>query len=397
MKAISLLLLPLLLCTCGPAQPGEPPVPPPSEPVEEEHGDAHEAEGIRLTAAQIENMDIRFGEVTERKINDYLSATATLGLPPNAYAAVSGRATGFIRNVRNYVEGDYVKRGAVLAYLENPEFIDHQQRYLEVTAELTFLQQELERQETLVAADAGILKTVQRLRSEVAAKLATRAGLRQRLEYLGIRTAGLNPDNIIDRITLSAPRSGYITTIAMHEGLYVDPSTELMEIIDEDHLHLELEVFERDIAKVREGQRVSYLIPALGSETYAAEIHVIGKEFNTENKTVRVHAHLRGEQPPFVQGRFAEARIWLDDQTVPAVPEAAIVREDEFSYVYVARAAREGNEVAFERIQVNPGTTDEGYTAVRFPEPLPEGMRIVTQGAYFVSSQAQAGQLEHTH
>ena len=387
------LLLLLFLCTCGPA---------PEKNLPEEATltytppDAQEAT-VHLTTQQIQNMDIRFGDFTELKLNDYLSATGVLGLPPNAYAAVSTRAAGFVHDVRNYVEGDYVQRGAVLGYLENVDFIDQQQRLLEVRAELQFARQELERQETLLAADAGILRAVQRLRAEVAAKEATLAGITQRLEYVGIPARDVTPENIVDRVTLFAPRSGFITMINVHDGMYVEPSTELMELIDEAHLHLELEVYERDVGKVRTGQRVSYRIPALGDQQYEAEVHVIGKEFNAENKTVRVHAHLRGEQPPFVEGRFAEARIWLDDQTVRALPEAAIVREGETSYVYAGMAEPEGEEVTFERLLVNPGTTDEGFTAVRLIDSLPADMRIVTQGAYFVYAQSRVGEMGHEH
>ena len=244
------LFLTLLLSTCGPAQMDEREVADPEMVMEEDHG---ADDGIHLSRQQLDAMDIAYGELEEMKVNDYLRATGTLGLPPNAYAAVSARASGFIRDSRNYVEGDYVKRGAVIAYLENPEFIEHQREYLEAVAELTYLQQELERQETLLAENAGILKRAQQLRSEVAAKVANVSGLRQRLEYLGIRTDDLRPDNIIQQVTLFAPRSGYITTISLHDGMYVEPSTQLIELIDEEHLHLELDVFERDIAQVEKG------------------------------------------------------------------------------------------------------------------------------------------------
>ncbi|WP_420457809.1 efflux RND transporter periplasmic adaptor subunit [Neolewinella sp.] len=393
MKAAYALLFLLHFCTCGPAPEND-------GPEDDPHPDPHEQQpdaGIHLTSEQVRNMDIRLGDFTALKLNDYLSATGALGLPPNAYAAVSTRAAGFVHDVRNYVEGDYVRKGATLGYLENVNFIDQQQHLLETRAELEFLRQELERQEQLVAANAGVLKSVQRLRSEVAAKEATLAGITQRLEYVGIRAADVTPANIIDRVTLFAPRSGYITTINVHDGMYVEPSIELMELIDEDHLHLELEVFERDVARVEVGQRVSYRIPALGPQQYEAEVHVIGKVFNPENKTVRVHAHLRGEQPPFVEGRFAEARIWLDDQTVAALPEAAVVREGETSYVYAAPATAQEDEITFTRLMVNPGTTDDGFTAVRLIDSLPAGMRIVTQGAYFVYAQSQVGNMEHEH
>ncbi|WP_116106981.1 efflux RND transporter periplasmic adaptor subunit [Lewinella sp. IMCC34191] len=361
-----------------------------------EEGEHHDGEGVHLSPEQIAAMDIRFGSPQERKLNDYLTATGTLGLPPNAYASVSARASGFVRNVANYVEGDYVQRGAVLGYLENPDFIDLQQRYLEVQAELKYLEQDLARQQQLYADSAGVLNTVQQLESRVAARRATLAGLGERLAYLGIQPEKVNPEQIGQRITVYAPRSGYITTISLHDGMYVEPSTQLMELIDEEHLHLELAVFERDIGQVEKGQRVTYRIPSLSNEPYEAEIHVIGKDFNAENKTVRVHAHLVGDQPPFIRDRFAEARIWLDDATVTALPESAVVREGELHYVYAADSSAVG-EVAFRALQVNPGVTEDGYTAIRFVDPLPAGARLVTEGAYFVQAQAMAAELAHEH
>ncbi len=381
--------------TCAPS-------PQTDEGHEDEHAEAeaghdvHQEEGVHLSPEQIAAMDIRFGTPSEVKLNDYLSATGTLGLPPNAYVSVSARASGFVRNVANYVEGDFVQRGAVLGYLENPDFIDLQQRFLEVRAELNYLKQELVRQQQLYADSAGVLSTVQQLESQVAARIATLAGLEERLQYLGIQPRNVSPERISQRITLFAPRSGFITKISLHDGMYVEPSTQLMELIDEDHLHLELDVFERDIAKVEKGQRVTYRIPSLGNEAYEAEIHVIGKEFNEENKTVRVHAHLQGEQPPFIRDRFAEVRIWLDDATVTAIPESALVREGELHYVYAVDSSGVG-ALAFTPLRVNPGVTEAGFTAIRFVDPLPAGARLVTEGAYFVQAQAMASDLAHEH
>ncbi|THH39660.1 efflux RND transporter periplasmic adaptor subunit [Neolewinella litorea] len=397
-RSLLALLLALSLGTCAPAPE------PPAENEVEHHDDGHRdeeehAEGIHLTAEQLDAMDIRFGEPRQLKLNDYLTATGTLGLPPNGYAAVSARASGFVRDVANYVEGDYVKRGALLGYLENPDFIDLQQRYLEVQAELAFAELELARQEQLFADSAGVLRNVQRLQSEVDVRRATLSGLAQRLAYLGIRAGDLNPETITQRISLVAPRAGYITSIVLHDGLFVEPRTELMELIDEDHLHLELDVFERDISRVEVGQRVTYRIPSVSGEVYEAEVHVVGKDFNDENKTVRVHAHLRGQQPPFIRDRFAEARIWLEDGTVSALPESAIVREGELHYVYAAPpgAGEEEGEIAFTPLRVNPGVSEDGFTAVRFIDSLPRGFRLVTENAYFVQAQGMAEELGHEH
>lgn len=361
-------------------------------------GEEEHAEGeIHLTPEQIKTMNIQFGGVSQIKINDFVSATGTLGLPPNALTSVSAKASGFIKDSKKYVEGMYVKKGVVMAYLENPEFIQHQREYLETAAELTYLRQELERQQTLVEANAGVKKNLQKLQSEVGMKTASLKGIGKQLTYLGINVSGLSPDNIVERIAIVAPMTGYITSIKMHDGMYVAPELELMEIVNEDHLHLELDVFEKDIAQVKEGQRISYTVPALGNTVYEGEVNIIGKEFNTGNKTVRIHGHLEKVRPKFIKDLFVEAKIWLTDQTVQAVPEKAVIKDGASSYVYVANDQQGGDEVKFEKVMVVPGVTDKGFTSIKLIDPIPAGMKIVTEGAFFVYAQSKAGELEHEH
>jgi len=295
-----------------------------------DHGEEHEEGEIHLTKEQIETMSIKFGDFSQVKINDFVKATGTLGLPPNALTSVNAKADGFVKDSKKYVEGNYIKKGGIMAFLENPDFIQQQQKYLEVAAELVYDHQELERQQTLLAANAGIEKNVQKLRAAVAMKTATLKGVAKQLSYLGINVADLTTDNIVQRIPLLAPMSGYITSINMHNGMYVSPQDKLMEIVNEKHLHLELDIFEKDISNIKEGQKISFTVPAMGSQVYDGEVHVIGKEFNTENKTVRIHGHLEKERPKFIKDLFVEAKIWLNDQTVQALPEKAVIKDGDF-------------------------------------------------------------------
>lgn len=361
------------------------------------HGAAHGDGKIHLTKAQIETMNIKFGDFSQIKIDDFVKATGTLGLPPNATFSVSAKSKGFIRDSRKYVEGSYVKKGEIMAYLENPEFIQQQQEYLEVAAELTYLEQELDRQQKLVDANAGVTKNLQKLQSEVKMKTATLKGVAKQLAYLGIKVSDLSPDKIVQRIPIYSPMTGYITSIQMHNGMYVTPEMELMEVVNENHLHLELDVFENDIATIKEKQRISYSVPALGNAIYEGEVHIVGKEFNSENKTVRIHGHLEKDRPRFIKDLFIEAKIWLTDQTVQALPEKAIIQDGVSSYIYVANEQTEGEELTFEQIMVMPNTTDNGFTAVKLIDSIPEGMKIVTEGAYYVYAQSKAGELTHEH
>ena len=409
MKIINILILSILtfslITSCGKHEEGDGHNHGAEEMSEhgEDDGHGHGGEGehkegeIHLTKDQIETVGIVFGEMSSIKINDYIKATGTLGLPPQSYASVSAKAGGFIKNSNKYVEGSYVKKGQIMAYLENPELIKQQQEYLEVSAELTYLRQELERQKTLVDADAGVIKNLQKLQSNVNIKTATARGIAKQLAYLGIKASGLSSENIADRIPIIAPMSGYITSINMHNGMYVSPQMVLMDIISENHLHLELDVFEKDIAKLKEEQKISYTVPALGSDVFEGEVHIIGKEFNTENKTVRIHGHLEKKRPQFIKDLFVDAKIWLNDETVSALPEKAIIKDGASSYIYVADDQTEGDEIEFEQVMVIPGATDKGYTSVKLVNEIPTGFKIVTKGAYYVYAQSKAGELEHEH
>jgi cobalt-zinc-cadmium efflux system membrane fusion protein len=363
-----------------------------------DHGEEEHEEGeIHLTKAQIKTMNIQFGDFSSAKINDFVSATGTLGLPPNALTSVSAKASGFINNSNKYVEGSYVKKGVIMAYLENPEFIQHQQEYLEIMAELVYDRQELTRQKQLVASNAGVEKNVQKLQSAVNRKTVTLKGIEKQLAYIGIKVNDLTTENIIERIPIYAPMTGYITAIKMHNGMYVTPEMELMEVVNPNYVHLELDVFEKDIANVKVGQRISYTVPALGNKPYNGKITIMSKEFNVENKTVRIYGNLDKNRPKFIKDLFVDAKIWLTNQTVQALPEKAIIKDGDFSYIYVANDRVIGSEIEFEAIKVMEGTTDNGFTSVKLIDEIPAKMKIVTNGAYYVYAQSKAGELAHEH
>ena len=356
----------------------------------------HHKEGeIHLTKEQVETVEIGFGDFLEVKINDYVATTGTLGLPPNAYSSVNAKSEGFIKDCKKYVEGTFIKKGVVMAFLENPEFIEHQREYLETAAELVYLKQELARQQSLVDDNAGALKNLQKLQSDVNLETTTAKSIAKQLDYLGIDVTNLSTENLVNRISIVAPMSGYITSINMHDGMYVTPQIELMEVVNEQHLHLELAVFEKDISAIKVEQKITYTVPALGLTQYEGDVHILGREFDTSNKTVRIHGHLEKKRPRFIKDLFVEAKIWLNDQTVKALPEKAIVKIGAFSYVYVGK--EDGSKFKFQSIRVLPGSTDKGFTSVKLIDPIPEDMKMVTKGAYYVYAQSMVGELEHSH
>lgn len=360
--------------------------------VEEDH---HEE--ISLTRDQMKTISLEFGSLSEMKINDFIKATGTLGLPPNAYTSVNSKLPGVISNSKKMVEGEHIQKGKVLAYIENPDLILKQESYLTLQAELIYLQQSITRQETLAKANAGIEKNRQSLEADVSIKKAQIQSLEKQLAYYGIAINEIKNNQYVDKVALIAPTSGYITKVNLHNGQYVNPQDELLEIINNQHLHLELDVFEKDIAQIEKGQRITYTIPALGSKMYNGEVEIIGKEFNLENKTVRIHGHLDEIIQPFIKDLFIDAKIWLNGGSVTALPEEAIIQDGESSYIYTANPNVEGETVEFKKIMVIPESTAGGYTSLRLLEEVPAGHNIVIKGSYYIYAHSKSGELEHEH
>lgn len=362
----------------------------------EEHGE-HEEKGLHLTRKQAETVGIKFGGFSSIKVNDFIKATGTLGLPPNAFASVSAKSNGIIKGTKKFVEGNYIKRGEVIAYLENPDFIVKQQEYLEAKAQLKLKRLDLERQKTLVKANAGVSKNLQNAETEVAILEAKSIGLSKQLRYLGISTNSLTPSSISQQIIIRAPMTGYISSLNFHNGMYVQSSVPLMDIVSSEHLHLELDVFEKDISKIKKGQTISYTIPALGNDIYDGVVSVLGKEFNAKSKTIRIHGHLKGRNPYFIKGLFLNAKIWTSDNAVNALPEEAIIQDGENNIIYVAMDEKDAKEIEFTPIRVIVGATDNEFTSLKIIDDIPQGMKIVTTGAYYIYAQSKAGELEHEH
>ncbi len=357
----------------------------------EEHGEA-----LHLTAGQIKTIGLEFGDFSNIKVNDYVKATGTLNLPSSAYASASAKAAGIISGCKNYVLGNRIQKGAVIAYLEQPDFIVKQQTYLETVAQLKFERLELKRQKTLVDAKAGVSKNLENAQAKVEILEAKSMGLAKQLAYLGISVSQLSPNSIQQKIAIHAPMSGYISKVNLHNGLYVQPTTSLMEIANDKLVLLELDVFEKDIAGVSLGQKINYYIPALGGEQFEAKVELIAKEFNSQNKTIRVLGKLSNEKPAFIKGLFVNAKIWLNDQTTTAVPEASIIKDGASSFIYAANPA-EAKETEFEKIMVIVGASNNGFTAVKLLDEIPPNMKIVTKGAYYVYAQSKAGEMAHEH
>lgn len=405
-----------------------------SEPVaeeghahEEEASDGHEEEGgdgdvVELSDVQLASAELQYGSLDSLNISAFVKANGILDLPPQNLAAVSAPSDGFVRKA-NYLVGDYVKKGAVLAVLENMDYVQFQEEYQNVLSNLAYLEAEYQRQRRLDSAQVNSKKQFQAATAAYENAKSHKKALEEQLRYLGISPGSVAKGNISSTISLRAPLSGYITKLSVHNGEFANSEQELYELADMRHMHLELNVFEQDANKVEIGQPIRFTVASVGQEVYEGEVFLVGKSFDQENKTVRVHGHIEGEHPDFIRGLYVEAKIYTGTEQVRALPEEAIVEDEGKSYIFirtedehvVVSQGAEGEEhghdehteaaadeqemhgTSFRRVQVTTGGRDQGFVEITQMPQLPAGAEIVTQGAYYLISEMKKGEGGHHH
>lgn len=401
---------------------------------EKAHGD-HEEEGhkeaenegiVVLSDLQLANAEIKYGSLGSLNISEFVKANGSLDLPPQNIAAVSAPMAGFVKKV-NYLVGSYVEKGAVLAVLEHMDYIKLQEEYLNVVNELDYLELEHERQRLLDSAEVTSRKQFQAANAALKRAQGRKKALEKQLVYMGLSPERVAEGDISSAIAIRAPFSGYITVLNVHNGAFAESAQELYELVDTEHMHLELNVFEQGMNKIKIGQPIRFAVPSSGNESYQGEVFLVGKSFDAENKTVKVHGHIEGEHGNFIRGAYVEAKIYTGDQEVQALPEAAVVKDEGKSYIFVRTevahaepeevkpaavhqhaqeealrhgAHAEAEEVhgtSFRRVQVVTGRKDQGFVQIKQVPELPAAAEILTQGAYYLISEMKKGEGGHHH
>ncbi|HEY4651730.1 MAG TPA: efflux RND transporter periplasmic adaptor subunit [Pontibacter sp.] len=325
---------------------------------------------------------VEIGPLQERTLSTRVAAKGQLSLPPQGMASVSPLVGGMVRSI-TVIEGDYVPKGKALATIENPELLALQEAYLSASSQLTMARQEYERQKLMADEQVGALKRYQQASADVKVLEAKRNSLREQLQTLGISPKNVENGRITRTLTLTAPISGHVQAINVNLGTFAEPNQPILKIIDDSHLHLDLNVFEKDYAKLAKGQKVVFSLPNVSGQEVEAEIFAIGKSFEGETRAVPVHAEIKNNQNKgLLPGMYINGHILTGKHATLSVPEEAIVLYKSKPFIF-----RQLDASSFKMIPVETGVTESGFTEVRLLEELPQDAQVVQKGASFILSE----------
>ncbi|MFN8340780.1 MAG: efflux RND transporter periplasmic adaptor subunit [Cyclobacteriaceae bacterium] len=363
-----LFLFQLLLVSCGSKEQSE--GPPQTATTNNE---------VALTAAQYGVLHLELGGVTKHNLSASIQATGMLDVPPKNLVSISAPLGGFVKRTE-LLQGMKVQRGQILITLEHPDYIQLQQDYLDGKSQLLFSELEFHRQEELARENINAQKTLQQSKSRFLSLKAQVEGLAAKLAMIHIDPASLSDGVIQNEVNIPSPTDGYVSQISVNIGMHVTPNDVMLKIVDTQHLHAEVQVYEKDVPRIRVGQKAVIRLSSDAKERMAT-VYLIGKEFSAD-RTVRVHCHLDQEDASLIPGSYFNASIETGSELVATLPVNAIVNYAGKQFVFWEKDS--GNK-RYQLVPVSTSTRKDDFVAVNFGDSLLlkdiDG-KIVINGSY---------------
>lgn len=328
---------------------------------------------IQLSDAQIKNSDLLSGYAEEKNMSSLLKVNGRIDVPPQNIVSISVPLGGYLKSTQ-LLPGMHVKKGEVIATMEDQQYIQVQQDYLTALAKLRYTEGDYNRQKSLNESKASSDKVFQQTEADYKTELILVRSLNEKLKLIGIDPASLDENTLSRSIRIKAPIDGFVSAVNVNIGKYVNPSDVLFELVNPSDIHLSLRVFEKDLDKLEIGQKLEAYSNSHPDKKYACGIILISRNFS-EDRSVEVHCHFENYDKTLIPGMYMNAAIHTRSGMAWVVPEAAVVDFEGKQYLFSDLG--KGN---YEMLEVSPGPAEGGYVAV--PSLGGRHQKIVLRGAY---------------
>ena len=351
MKYYSIIFIGFLLSSCSQ-----------ENQTQENTVDNQPSEMIFISKEDISDREIQFTKVTKRLFSEWVNVRGRIDVPPASRASVSSYFGGFVEKI-DVLPGQEVKKGEALFILRNPAFIEIQQEYLESIQTLNFLAIDFKRQQQLFDQNVISERDFNKSQSDYLVAKANHQASLQQLKMAYIDPKEVDKGNIVSKVVIHAPISGNISQVWVNLGSFLHQEDVALEIINTDHIHLDLTAFEQDATRIKEGQRIRYSVPEAGIETGEGIVYLVGKTVTGEDRFIDVHGHLQEPHQTMIHGLFVEADIEVAKDSLMVLPKEAVVQVgDEF----LAAALRHEDNLGYkiELIKISVGKKNEDLVEV---------------------------------
>jgi membrane fusion protein, heavy metal efflux system len=350
---------------------------------------------VEMRADQIKLADIALGSIELKSLGNIIKANGIVSVAPQNMATVCMPLGGYVKYT-SLVPGNIVKKGQTLAVIENQEFVDIQQDYMETRNKLQFAEADYKRHNELYKDDIYSEQNVQLVTVEYRNLKAKARSLQQKLRLIGLDPESLREDNISSTVNLVSPITGFLKAVNVNIGKYVTQTDVLFEIVNSEKLFLELTLFEKDAGRVVAGQKLKFLI-SNETEEHQAVITQTARSVS-DDKTFKAYASVLSDCPRLLPGMYVNAFIEESDNLVTTLPSEAVVNFDDKDYIFTFEREKQEEGKPFTEyrmIEVKKGVTGSGFVQITLPVGLKaDTSRVVVKGAYnLLSAKKNAGEM----
>ncbi|MBX9721793.1 MAG: efflux RND transporter periplasmic adaptor subunit [Candidatus Obscuribacterales bacterium] len=355
-------------------------------------------DSVHLSMIKFNSLGIKVDTIPTRALAGVVDVNGRLELFPQHKAIVTAILGANVTDIK-VIEGEKVKKGQVLAYLSHPNLTNLQTTYIRAYNQMQFLEKEYDRQKRLYDEGIGSGKTYQQTQADYQTMKGEAKGFEAQLKQLSIDVGKVRKGNLFQYVPVVSPIDGYIEKVLVQTGQFVNPETQMLSIINNDYIHADLMVFEKDVHKVREGQKVSFTVESVQGKILSATIFSVAKNFEQSPRAVHVHAEIDQKEHFLIPGMYIKGKIYTERAPVKALPEEAIIVEEGKSYIFKAEAHREDGKLEWEftPVEIRTGISNQGWVEINLLEPLPENAKVAWNNAYYLIAEMKKGETSHEH
>ena len=339
---------------------------------------------VRLSPELATRAQLKIAAVEKQALKPHLRLVGSVNFDADEVADVGARIEGRVSRV--FVStGDEVKRGDPLVEIDSNELGDALAALLSARANLIAAEIHERRETDLAKQQLSSGAVVERARAEAKALRAELQGSTQRLLAMGFGAdeiskieAGHGPR----RITLRAPIEGEVVNRYAVLGQVVSPTEPVLRLADLDHLWVELDVFERDLAHVAEGNTAEIVSETHPGKTFRGVVTHVDATVDTSTRAAGVRVEVQNPERLLKPGQFVHARLTTEGDARPVigVPRTAVLQVEGEHSVFVAL----GNDTYLARpVELGPAAGDW----VEITRGLVDGDQVVTEGAFVLKSE----------
>ena len=330
---------------------------------------------VQLNDVQAKTLSFQLGSTSMGKMSSTIQLQGKIDLPPQNIVSVNFPLGGYLRNTK-LIPGMQVRKGDIIALMEDQSIVQLQQDYLSAKAKQELVKQEFVRQQALINANAGTSKSYQLAETEMKMQSVLVKSLSEKLKLIGIDPLTLNETNISGQLAVRSTINGYVSKVHVNIGKFVQPTETMFELIDPDDIHAALTIFEKDLPYIKIGNTVKIHFMGETEKKYPAQVILVNKGID-DDRTATAHCHFSVHPTQLYPGMLIQAEVAVSNKEVAVLPDEAIVRSGNQQYVFYKKSDK-----LFAMIPVTTGLSSNGKTEiVSGLEKIPQNS-IVLNNAY---------------